>query len=140
MSDLSLDLTSDALGTLAYRDLVISGGDLVLTQDASASAAATDPTLQLVCQRLLWFLGEYFLDTSDGTPWLQSVLVKGASQQTIDALIQDRILGTPGVAILTAYKSTAFRAQRLYKIEFSIITTSGAALGYTLPVNVGTGG
>lgn len=139
MSDLSLMLDESVEGTPSYRDLVIQDGDLVLTSDVSTNAASTDPTMQQIAQNLLWCLGEWFLDTSGGTGWLQTVVRKGAQQQDIDALIQDRILATPGVAILTAYKTQAFRAQRVYRISFSVITVAGARLSSTLPVNLGLG-
>ncbi len=139
MSDLSIALDVASLGTPGYRDLVIDQGDLVLTSDVSASPAATNPTMSLICQNLLWFLGEWFLDTSGGTGWLQIVARKGASAQDIDALIQDRILATPGVAVLTAYQGQAYRAQRLYRISFSVTTTAGEAISNTLPVQLGLG-
>lgn len=134
MSDLSQTLTEQAIGTSAYRDLVISNGDLVLTSDASSSALATDPVGQNIIQRLLQFVGEYFLNTQEGVPYHQSIFVKGAKQSDVDAILQERILGTPGVSVLTAFESQNLSAQRIYRVSFSVTTTSGALLRYNLPL------
>jgi hypothetical protein len=54
--------------------------------------------------RLALSLGEYFLDLSQGTPWWDGVMEKYTSNY--DAIIKDRILGTPGVTSITSYTSS----------------------------------
>ncbi|WP_029329656.1 hypothetical protein [Komagataeibacter oboediens] len=60
---------------------------------------------QLVLTRLKLWLGEWFLDTSDGTPWTTKVL-GNRTTSTYDAVIRARILGTPGVSSISSYSST----------------------------------
>ena len=58
---------------------------------------------QAVQTRLTLWLGEWFLDVTDGTPWMQDITGKNTNY---DFEIQARILGTPGVTDLASYSST----------------------------------
>lgn len=138
--DISQALGSELVGSSEYRDLVIADGDLVLTSDGSTRAVATEPVLQNIIATLLIFLGEYFLDTSVGTPFLQRIFSRRAEQADIDAILQDRILSVPGVRILNRYQSTFARAQRTFSVSFQVTTVSGTQLSYNLPLSVGTEG
>jgi len=60
---------------------------------------------QTISTRLKLWLGEWFLDVSDGTPYLTEVLGERYGK-TPDAAIKARILGTPGVTQLISYSST----------------------------------
>lgn len=51
---------------------------------------------QAVKTRLLLWVGEYFLDITEGTPYMQGIFGK-YSEATASAIIQDRVLGTQGV-------------------------------------------
>ena len=116
-------------GSPTYGDLLIVNSDLCLTSDANP--AGTMAILQDVVQRLRTFLGEWFMDTSAGVPWLQQILVKGVSLAVVDELIQNAILATPGVLQLANYSSTANSVGRFLSVSFSLITSSGT-VSYTL--------
>lgn len=131
MADFSLNYDPQTLGTTDYGDLLISNGRAVLTSDAGG----TNPTLQLITQRLRLLVGEWFLNTSDGVPWLQQILVKNAKASTVDALLQDCILATPGVASLVRYEATAHRAQRRYSVSFTVTTQKGVQVSSTVAIN-----
>lgn len=60
---------------------------------------------QIIGTRLKLWLGEWFLDTSDGTPWLTEILGERYNRNP-DAAIKRRILATPGVTSLAAYTSS----------------------------------
>lgn len=121
--DLSLDLNKLSPN---YRDLLVINGDLVLTSDApNAPQGATNPVLQDVLQRINFFLGEWFLDNTQGVPWFQQILVKNPDQAKIDALILNTILGTPGILTVTSYSFTPNFAQRTLTVSFSAQATSG---------------
>jgi len=79
---------------------------------------------QLVQTRLCLWLGEWFADTSDGTPWKTEILGRGTTG-TYDAVIQDRILATAGVQSITSYSSTLLN--RALTISATIQTLYGAA-------------
>lgn len=134
MADFSLNLDEAAVGTPAYGDVVMRDGDVLLT--APTQTGGTDATLQLVCTRLRLFLGEWFLNTSDGVGYLQILSTKTADASDLDAAVKNTILGTPGVVALTQYQGSAFCAQRLYKITFTIVTATGGTQSATVPVGV----
>lgn len=134
MADLSIDLDPVKFGTPQYGDLLMHNGDFVLT--SPDAAIGTDQTLQLIASRLRLFLGEFFMDTSAGLPYLSLAGSKGTTQADIDAVVRDAILGTPGVIALTQYQGSAQRAQRLYTITFKVVTQTGGSLAATVPVGV----
>jgi hypothetical protein len=133
VGDIALNLDPKAFGTDAYGDLLWVDGGLVLTSDSDARG--TNVVLQRVHTRLRLFLGEFFMDTSAGVPWLQHYLLKNPDASLIDAGIQDTILGTPGIAVLTAYSASANYAKRAYTVRFAATTQSGIALSSTVEVS-----
>jgi hypothetical protein len=100
-----------------------SDGDFVLSagQDYWINSAAG--VAQSVQTRLALWLGEWFLDTSEGTPWLTSVL--GTNQQGYDAVIKDRVLSSPGVTGITSYTSSVDGGQRSLAITVGLETLYG---------------
>lgn len=60
---------------------------------------------QSILTRLLLWQGEWFLDTRDGTPWLQSVIGKN-TKSLYDTVIRARVLETKGVTSIERYSST----------------------------------
>jgi hypothetical protein len=82
---------------------------------------------QAVLTRLRLWQGEWFADTSDGTPYLQNVLGKTA-QASPDVYIKQRILETPGVNAIVSYSST------LNGRALSVTATLDTIYGITEPV------
>lgn len=74
--------------------------------------------------RLLLFLGEWFLDLTEGTPYLQGILGKH-SQEVADLTIQDRIAGTQDLTQISAYSSTLDREIRYMSVSATIDTIYG---------------
>lgn len=58
---------------------------------------------QNIKSRLLLILGEWFLDTSDGTPWQAILGVKRVDNGFIEAALRARIQGTEGVVEITQF-------------------------------------
>lgn len=106
-----------------YGDLVVKDGDLLLTADAHPGG--TNPVLQDIVQSLRTFLGEWYLDTSLGVPWFQSILVKGADLSLTDAILQRVVQNRPGVTQLLAWRSIVNRAGRFTSVAFTVNTTRG---------------
>lgn len=79
---------------------------------------------QAIQTRLALWLGEWFLDTADGMPWNEQVLGKG-TERIRDAAVRRRILGTPGVNSIVAYKSTVDPETRKFTIETIVDTIYG---------------
>lgn len=131
MPDLSLNLDASNLHGGSLYDLKMVNGDFVLTSDANAQG--TNSIVQQIVTRLRWFLGEWFLNVEGGTPWFQSILRHDADQASVDAILQEVILSTPGVLVLTAYNTEANLAKRTYRVSFTAQTTSGT-VSYSLPL------
>jgi hypothetical protein len=100
-----------------------ASGDMTFGQ-GSANFLVNSPEMvaQLIKTRLGMNLGEWFLDVTDGTPWLTQVL--GAhTQDTRDQAVRSRILGTPGVVKIVSYSSTV--VGRSFSILASVMTQFG---------------
>lgn len=134
MADLSLDLNP---ASLTYKDLLVVSGDLILTSDAEAGG--NNPVLQDVIQRLSMFLGEWFLDNTQGTPWFQQILVKNPNDGDIDGLLKNILMGTPGVEGIVSMSFQPNFAHRTLSIQFALLTTSGTVNynGILAPVYAG---
>jgi hypothetical protein len=90
---------------------------------------------QSVKTRLLLFSGEWFLDTSAGTPWggfpLNDLVVQQGrilgvhTQLSRDAAIRERILTTLGVVTINDYDSTTDPDTRVFAVNATIDTIYG---------------
>ena len=78
---------------------------------------------QVVLTRLRLLLGEWYGDTSDGTPWATEVLGAGTAS-TRDVAIRSRILGTPGVTGIENYNSTMIGRQ--FSVSMTLNTIYGS--------------
>jgi hypothetical protein len=97
---------------------------LINTPQAVAQSAQT---------RLLLFLGEWFLDSSQGTPWDTQVLGK-YTQGLYDSVIQSRITQTAGCTGIVpgSYSSVLDTVKRTLTISCQINTQYGGPV----PVSV----
>jgi len=86
--DLKLDV--------ATNDVEVLNGDLVLLADDGA-------VRQRLKQRLLLFLGEWFLDASKGVPYYQYILVKNPNMDLVNSSLKAVVLQTPGILELTSF-------------------------------------
>lgn len=92
-------------------DIVTSGEQFAVGKDATR--------LAIIC-RLRLFLGEYFLDATDGTPWFQNILGK-TSRDIAETNIKQRIITTPGVVSLTEFDMTLDNKARKITITAWVI-------------------
>lgn len=79
---------------------------------------------QVVKTSLLLWLGEWYLDTSVGMPWVQGVLGKH-SLDTADVTVQDYILSVQGVTDISEYVSASIQPERVYSASATIDTAYG---------------
>ncbi|KAB0489683.1 hypothetical protein [Pseudomonas vancouverensis] len=80
---------------------------------------------QTVMTRLRLFLGEYFRDITDGTPWYEQILGKFASLSAAEAALRARIANTPGVIRLTSFSADFDINARRYSVTAGILTAFG---------------
>lgn len=80
---------------------------------------------QTIRTRLRLFLGEYFRDITDGTPWFEQILGKGASMSAREAALRNRIVRTPGVVRLTSFSTDFDISTRKYTVTAGALTIYG---------------
>src|SRR5689334_10946716 len=79
---------------------------------------------QAVLTRLNLWLGEWFIDITDGTSWGSQVL--GNNTASIrDAMIKARIAETPGVNSIVSYQSAINKATRQFHVYVILNTIYG---------------
>lgn len=95
-----------------------------------------DGVAQAIRTRLDLLLGEWFLDTTDGTAWATQVLGK-YTESTRNLVIRQRILQTPGVVSIDAYSISLDPDARIFAVQATVTTLYGVALiTAAAPVNV----
>jgi hypothetical protein len=92
---------------------------------------------QCVLTRLKLYVGDWFLNTSDGTPWYTRVFGK-RTESVRDAVIKARILGTPGVTGIVSYSSQVSRDLRHFSVQCQVLTAydSDQTQAAALSVNI----
>lgn len=80
---------------------------------------------QTVLTRLRLFLGEYFRDITDGTPWYEQILGKFQNLSAAEAALRARIANTPGVIRLTRFSADFDINTRKYTVTAGILTEFG---------------
>lgn len=112
------------------------GTNLALTNDSNpqdiyfvngqlAFVTEKDYVAQRVRTRLQLFLGEWFLDISQGVPWFEEILVKPANIVTTQALIKNTILNTPEVTGIESYSDSFDPVNRKYTVNTVINSIYG---------------
>lgn len=79
---------------------------------------------QAVKTRFLLWYGQWFLDTTEGTPWIQSVLGK-QKPETYNLAIRQRILETQGVNSIRSFDTTLNTSSRRVVFTATIDTIYG---------------
>lgn|SRR5574343_392757 len=111
---------------MQYRKLD-SAGDYTLGSGADFHVNTPETVAQAVVTRLRLWTGEWFVDTTDGTPWDTEILGKRLQRKNPDSAIKRRILETPGVTEITEYSSTFDGETRKFSVTATINTDYGLA-------------
>jgi len=82
---------------------------------------------QTIKTRLNLFLGEYFRNITDGTPWYEQILGKFASLNAAESALRARIANTPDVVRLTSFAAQYDINTRTYTVQAGVLTTFGEA-------------
>ena len=83
---------------------------------------------QTINTRLNLFSAEYWRDVSDGTPWINSILGKNNSLNTIQSkssLLKNRILNTDGVIAILEWSSDFSYEDRKFSVNATVLTEYG---------------
>lgn len=113
---------------IASNDLVIKNNDLILIDNAERVA-------QQVLITLRFWLGEWFLDTREGVPYLEYILVKNPNMSHIKQILTEKIKSVDGVNSIVSLNFDFRRIRRELYVDFEVNTDYGliterAVLGY----------
>lgn len=109
---------------MRYRKLDAEG-DMVFGNGGQDYHLNTPEAVAQAClTRLRQWQGEWFADTSDGTPWLTDVLGE-RTQAIYETVIRSRILLTPGVKQLVSFSTTLDVNRRSVSIDATLETIYG---------------
>ena len=84
-----------------------------------------DRVAQQVKMTLLAFLGEWFLDTNFGIPYLEEILVKNPRLSSVEAILRSRIKAVPDLVRLTFFGMEFDRMRRTLRVDFNADTNLG---------------
>lgn len=99
-------------------DIVTSGQQFIYARDEIAQTVRT---------RLSLFLGEYFRNITDGTPWYEQILGKFSSLDVVEAVLRVRIAATPGIVRLISFETDFDIDSRVYSVTAGVLTIHGIA-------------
>lgn len=104
-------------------------GDIVTS--GQIFATGKEATRQSIIRRLRLFLGEFFLDATDGTDWFGAVLGK-TSMDIAEATLKRRIIATPGVVGISEFSLTIEPKERRISVQASVIDVNNEQIQFTL--------
>ena len=111
---------------MMYRKLD-ANGDYTMGDRKAFLVNSPEAVAQAIMTRLKLLLGEWFVDTSDGTPWATEVLTKRSVGRSPDAVIKQRILDTQGVTEIVEFTSNFDGNSRRLSINATVNTIYGQA-------------
>lgn len=88
-------------------------------------------TQQAIIRRLRLFLGEYFLDIREGTPWFQNILGK-SPRSVAETNLRERILSAQGVVALTRFEFNFDEKTRKITVYIEVIDIYNENLAFML--------
>jgi hypothetical protein len=107
--DLLLDPLKHDLALGRRSDLQLVGGAAQIAQQVKVT--------------LLAFLGEWFLDTTFGVPYFETILIKSPSRATIESVIRAKVREVPGVRAVPTVGIEIDPATRSARITLPDLTT-----------------
>ena len=118
----------DIAADINTSDIVLQNGDIMMIDDAARIA-------QQILITLRFWLGEWFLNTTEGTPYLEYILVKQPNMAHIRQILTEQIQSVEGVKAVTNMELTFDQRERHLLVEYTADTDYGlvtdkAILGY----------
>lgn len=115
---------ADLLLNPETHDLFFINGETPMTYENKLTVA------QKLKIKLLTFQSEWFLDTTIGIPYFQTIFTRGVSKATIDTIYQEAILSEPDVVEIVEFNSMIDTETRSYKLSFIVKTNQNQITDY----------
>ena len=118
----------DIAADINTSDIVLQNGDIMMIDDAARIAQ------QILITLRFWY-GEWFLNTTEGTPYLEYILVKQPNMSHIRQILTEQIQSVEGVKAVTDMELAFDQRERHLLVEYTADTDYGlvtdqAILGY----------
>ena len=107
---------------MRYRELSPTGDYLFGAGGQNFLVDSPEMVAQSVLTRLRLWSGEWFLDVTEGTPWMTQILGEN-TKSLYDLAIQSRVLQTQGVTGIKDYSSSL--ENRVLTVTMTIDTQYG---------------
>ena len=112
-------------------DLELDGtGDLDLTANDAVVLTGIEAIRQELQIRYRYFLGEWFLDQEEGTPYFEHILKKNANDAQVRAVLLEVAKTTPGVVEVRSYAANLDGPTRVLTIALQLGVTTDEGLVY----------
>lgn len=112
---------------MRYRRLNDDGDMTFGSQQADFLRNTPETVAQAVVTRLKLWLGEWFIDQTEGTPYQQAALGKNTTA-SVEPAIRSRILETQGVTSIDSFELDFDPDERKATINATISTEYGQAV------------
>jgi hypothetical protein len=84
-----------------------------------------DKVAQQIKINLLSFLGEWFLDTTYGVPYLEEILIKNPHMPSVETILRSHISSVPNVIRITSFGLGWNRQSRTLAVQYACDTDLG---------------
>lgn len=111
---------------MRYRKLDKNGDMLFGNQQADFFRDQAEAVAQAIWTRLRLWVGEWFIDQTEGTPYQQAVLGTN-KRKTIEPAMRRRILNTEGVSSIDEFQMLIDADSRTVTINAVVSTVYGTA-------------
>lgn len=99
-------------------DIVLQNGDIMMIDNAERVA-------QQILITLRFWLGEWFLNTTDGVPYLEYILIKRPNLSHIQQILTEQIQSVEGVKAVTAMTLDFDQQARKLYVDYTATTDYG---------------
>jgi hypothetical protein len=86
---------------------------------------SADKVAQQIKINLLSLLGEWFLDSRYGVPYLEEILIKNPRMSSVETILRSHIASVPNVIRITSFGLGWNRQTRVLSVEFACDTDLG---------------
>lgn len=100
-------------------------GDIYTQNYRLARVSGNEQIAQRISTRLKLLSGEWFLDTGQGVPWFEQILVKNPNRAIVQGALKRAILQTPGVNELVSFHIDENSVTRKIVVYFAVTTNNG---------------
>lgn len=108
----------DLAENIATGDLLLNNNDLMVIDNAERVA-------QQILITLRFWLGEWFLDTTQGVPYLEYILIKNPNENHIRQILTDAILSVEGVETVDNMELDFDTRNRKMAVTYTVTTDYG---------------